>query len=674
MKEKVFLELLLTMPSNSGFYNLDPELNQTDSKIMFLVTARSIEKNYARISQRTLCFVTNKDSYTVRKSINKLRKLGYLKVIKKGKNKVYKAQQCDHNHPRFNAIFEYFQALLPEDKSKGSRARANIKLLSKDFLISSFVYSLRSYNTHTTYSYHTHSVRPLHSSLKNRAGFSNLNNSRKKSKNSKSLDSDKIKDFAGTKLDKSPDEKESCGPKVKRRTLSKEVLGKIEKKLQKSSAGKKSCGPKTNNPPCSVGFGKIQLQRRPIKSDSKSEKQPEGSGFRQGKKNTDHLNKPLRRRYRTSPAETKKPSTPKKKSRKEALKESFAKQKKKAPKPKKTIFDIKAEEYLDYWNTKGFQKHSKGTKRYKQLVHDLKKLRRGTLIPGFTEKVKMARFEELVDNFELAAFDPDFKPVNGFKARLAKASLQDFLYNTYLKGKIKSYLLEFALNPEPVIRTKVFDKEMLEELRTVWLASQGLDQDHKLPYFEEDKLIGAANNLAEFRNKYYKKLGLYSPDLNDQRIARWFIQAAFDTFEDTTKWDIGYLASQKMMSVFPRWLTKNSKWATGREGVKPKGHITPEIKRKWEPIYNCTDGRDFEILDDFDMVMRVHDHTEEEIKLVDMTEDEMETMFSELLGDEYRKYGDGNDWLDKKRNDVRKKKARMEFEEYLEREKWGDEW
>lgn len=110
---------------------------------------------------------------------------------------------------------------------------------------------------------------------------------------------------------------------------------------------------------------------------------------------------------------------------------------------------------INYWNRTGLRKHGLGTKTAFEIQCKLDLLRTGTLfnqVSVFEEywdkKFDDAEIYRAIDNFKLAATNPDYDPAEGtYKNRLRRMSFCDFLYSPHSGGGHRSLFLKYLYGP-----------------------------------------------------------------------------------------------------------------------------------------------------------------------------------------------------------------------------------
>lgn len=166
---------------------------------------------------------------------------------------------------------------------------------------------------------------------------------------------------------------------------------------------------------------------------------------------------------------------------------------------------------IEHWNTLDLKPVDvkKAPKNYIETVKSLRKLLKGTLIPG-QQKFTEDRIKEVMVTFSMAALDDDFEPSNPeYKRRLAKMSLNEFLYNP----NARRYTSLFLKYNEDGIESSKKQQERIEDpnpsitnkIRRFYLNyALGGVKGANLKESEENKFRLATKQILDFyqKNKY----------------------------------------------------------------------------------------------------------------------------------------------------------------------------
>lgn len=176
-------------------------------------------------------------------------------------------------------------------------------------------------------------------------------------------------------------------------------------------------------------------------------------------------------------------------------------------------------EILAVWNGSGLRRHRDPTSKvYKEAVHALKKLMRGAFFyenpvgNGYQDR-KFTKDEVLmaVENFKLAALNMDYEPAGGYKEKLRKTSLKDFLYNPFSENGAKSLFVRyFEGPPELLSESERFPKTDEYPDVTKELARQYVGRIKGgvggVSARERSKLVAGAAMIARFYEEYEREI------------------------------------------------------------------------------------------------------------------------------------------------------------------------
>jgi len=223
-------------------------------------------------------------------------------------------------------------------------------------------------------------------------------------------------------------------------------------------------------------------------------------------------------------------------------------------KPPYTPKDVK--EIINIWVDIGFPEHKNHTSKiYNGTVYSLKKLRRGVFFNDLEvyNDYKDRKFtkEEIVDaikNFAWFVNNLNFGPTNGYRDKLRKTTLLDFLYNPFAK-KDRSLLLKYIdLPPDnhPEMSKILFGS--FEGMR------RGIGE---LSVKERAKLVSGSNRLCDFYDKNRKKI--YPQFIRTTKDkAELLVDALKDRFADS-RIEAGHFCSDYTFNtVLPQYLERQA--------------------------------------------------------------------------------------------------------------------
>ena len=178
-------------------------------------------------------------------------------------------------------------------------------------------------------------------------------------------------------------------------------------------------------------------------------------------------------------------------------------------KPKRVPLGI--QQILTVWNTSGLRKHENPeTKIYRQCVDSIRKLMQGkffyenTVSNGYQDR-QFARDEivQVIDNFKLAALNPDYEPSNSYKGHLKKMSFVDFLYNPYAQDGERSLFVKYFENPPRLCADNVRPAndeypDITRELGKMYGARVKGNVGGQLTLKEQNKLVMGARKINDF--------------------------------------------------------------------------------------------------------------------------------------------------------------------------------
>jgi len=182
---------------------------------------------------------------------------------------------------------------------------------------------------------------------------------------------------------------------------------------------------------------------------------------------------------------------------------------------------------IEHWESIGFKKVQESTIARKTTVSYIKKLKKGTLYnkcPFFSEyhnkKFTGQEIIMAIDNFALATFDSDYKPLD--KTYLKKLPFYQFIFSPYATRNKSLFLDYYEDPPEFLIQDgnvklteclwQLYRKEILGGSEVVFSSKT------------RDKFILASKNLREFfdKNKGKVRIG-YA--VNAYSMTRWLFES-----------------------------------------------------------------------------------------------------------------------------------------------------
>ena len=216
--------------------------------------------------------------------------------------------------------------------------------------------------------------------------------------------------------------------------------------------------------------------------------------------------------------------------------------------------DVK--EIIDAWEGIGFPGHKNHTSKiYNGTVYSLKKLRRGVFFNDLEvyNDYKDRKFtkEEIVDaikNFAWFVNNLNFSPTNGYRDRLRKTTLLDFLYNPFAK-KDRSLLLKYIDLPP---------NNHPEMSKILFGSFKGMRRGiGELSVKERAKLVSGSNRLWDFYDKNRKKI--YPQFIRTAKDkAELLVDALKDRFADG-RIEAGHFCSDYTFNtVLPQYLERQA--------------------------------------------------------------------------------------------------------------------
>ncbi|NOR27558.1 MAG: winged helix-turn-helix transcriptional regulator [Lutibacter sp.] len=176
---------------------------------------------------------------------------------------------------------------------------------------------------------------------------------------------------------------------------------------------------------------------------------------------------------------------------------------------------------VSHWNNLGLRQHNLNnpTKTLDRINNTLDKLNKGTMFSETkienNNKFTKQEIIEAITNFSLMALSPDYQPVSGgFKDRLKKLSLDQFIYNAFGSDNMKSLFLDCLKTPQLLKQSSrtfsddnpeltkaikhIYNEKILGSIKSIeWDSS------------DENKFIKASKGLWQFFEDNKSKVDHY---------------------------------------------------------------------------------------------------------------------------------------------------------------------
>lgn len=241
----------------------------------------------------------------------------------------------------------------------------------------------------------------------------------------------------------------------------------------------------------------------------------------------------------------------------------------KTPKPLPPIAPPReTQAIIDLWNGLGLTKHKNpDTKVYRQAVNDIARLVRGAFFKGRlnggqeNRRFTYSEIATAIQNFALAATNPDYQPSNGYKNKLRGYSLPQFFWSEFAE-KNKSLFLIYLEGPPPLCDNPVraeaeLNPRLTNRIKALYQKSLGGVVPSNYTSSQQNKFIRSANRLHTF---FTKVRGQFNSPTSVYEVADMMYDALLDDKGgDPSKIEIGHFCSDRMFDkLLPAYLNKQS--------------------------------------------------------------------------------------------------------------------
>jgi hypothetical protein len=236
--------------------------------------------------------------------------------------------------------------------------------------------------------------------------------------------------------------------------------------------------------------------------------------------------------------------------------------------------DIK--EILTIWNHSGLRKHQDITSKvYKETIHSLKKMKRGvffnehTITNGYQER-KFTKDEIIraIENFKLAALNPDYEPTGSYKDHLKKIGFTDFLYNPYSENGERSLFIKYFEAPPKlcaeIVRIPEDEYPEITKILIKQFISRVKGGIANVSQKERGKLIYGSKMIYQFYKDYQKKIDpLFIRTVEDR--VELVVDALMDNYKDNVQAG-NFCSDYTFDTILPIYLQKQAVLNLHQEG------------------------------------------------------------------------------------------------------------